>query len=257
MISGVFHKGSGLGNQLHRYVMTRVLAMDKGYDWGMEGTGNFKGHSFLNLDMGLIPDEIENWYEEKRVNNENGVDIRGYDWEGILTIKDNTSIDGEFQGEKYYEHHKYLINRWFSVEPIDLGENVCIISFRGGEYQYFPELFLTVDYWNRAIQTMIEINPDMIFRVVTDDVSLAQIFFPNYEISHEIGKDWRSVRYAKYLILSNSSFAIFPAWLNENACKIIAPWGWARHNKGYWALEQNKMKGWAYQKLNGRYEQFF
>ncbi len=27
MISGIFHQGSGIGNQLHRYVATKVLAL--------------------------------------------------------------------------------------------------------------------------------------------------------------------------------------------------------------------------------------
>lgn len=255
MVSGIFHLGSGTGNQLHRYVMTRVLAMDKDLDWGMNNPGYFKGHSFLNLDMGSEVEDIEHEYFEKRVNYADGSDIRGYDWEGIKNVQDNTVIDGEFQGEKYYEHHRNRIDSWLSVEPIDLGENVCIINFRGGEYQYFPDLFLTVDYWNQAIAKMVEINPTMVFRVVTDDPDLAQVFFPHYEIQHEIGKDWRSIRFAKYLILSNSSFAILPAWLNKGAY-IIAPWGWARHNKGYWALSQNKMKGWQYQKLDGTYEIF-
>lgn len=258
MIIGQFHQGSGLGNQLHRYVMTRVLAMDKGYDWGMLNWGYFKGHSLFTLEEGKTIDTSIPYktYIEKRINDKNGVDIRDYDWEGIQKIEDNTYIDGEFQGEKYYEHHKDKIDSWLKVEPLDLGDNVCIINFRGGEYQYFPELFLTIEYWNKAIETMLQINPNMIFRVVTDDVPLAEIFFPNYEIQHEISKDWRSIRYAKYLILSNSSFAILPAWLNTECKKIIAPWGWARHNLGFWALPQNKMKGWDYQKLDGTYETF-
>lgn len=247
MIIGQFFQGSGLGNQLHRYIMTRVLAMDKGYEWGILNPGNFKGHSFLDLDMGYpLDDTVQyNSYTEKRVDNTEGVDIRDYDWAGIKNVKDNTIIDGEFQGEKYYEHHRDLINRWLTVEPVDLGENVCIINFRGGEYQYFPDLFLTQKYWNDAIERMVALNQNMVFKVVTDDTALAQVFFPYYEIQHEIGKDWRSIRYAKYLILSNSSFAILPAWLNQEAY-VIAPWGWARHNKGFWALKQNKYKAWHY-----------
>lgn len=257
MIIGQFHQGSGIGNQLHRYVMTRILAMDKGYDWGMLNPGFFKGHTFLNLDIGSELDDSITYdeYYEKKIVNLHGTDVRGYDWDGILNIKDNTVIDGEFQGERYYEHHRDKIDSWLTVEPIDLGENVCIINFRGGEYQYFPELFLTLKYWNDAIERMLTINPNMIFRVVTDDVPLAQAFFPNYEISHDIGKDWRSIRYAKYLILSNSSFAILPAWLNTEAY-IIAPWGWARHNMEYWALEQNKMKGWNYIDKNNEIHNF-
>lgn len=256
MISGIYHSGSGLGNQLHRYVMTRVIALDKNYEFGMVNPMNFKGHSFLDLDIGLdvTQKEIDHVFHEKRVNNSKGVDIRGYDWE-IHNIPDRTVIDGEFQGELYYEHHRGLIDRWLKVEPLDLSENLCVIGFRGGEYSMFPDLFLGIEYWEKAMKKMREINPDMVFKVVTDDPELARMFFPEIEITHDIGRDWRHVRYAKYLILSNSSFFILPAWLNTEAY-VIAPWGWARHNLGYWALEQNKMKGWNYLKTNGTFETF-
>lgn len=269
MICTELWNGQGLGNQLHSYIMCRVLAMDKNTEWGVSHTERFKGLSFMNLEFGLpviggttvyeggnpeqLPDGVSNFYREKKIENNEAADIRNYDWEGINNIRDNTKIEGLWQGEKYYEHHRERIDSWLEVEPIDLGDNVCIINFRGGEYTIFPDLFLTKEYWNRAIAHMLSLNPNMIFRVVTDDVETARLFFPHYEIQHEIGKDWRSIRYAKYLILSNSSFAILPAWLNKEAY-VIAPWGWARHNVGYWALEQNKMRGWKYQKLDGAYE---
>lgn len=257
MICGKFHTGSGLGNQLHRMVMVRCLAMDKDFDWGMDCIGDFKGFSlFRNMYFGSPVEGIEDFYLEPPKVNEFGTDVRDYDWKGINAIKDNTFVDGEFQGYKYYEHHINNIDRWLAVEPLEMSDRLCIINFRGGEYQYFPELFLTIDYWNTAIETMLKVRPDMHFKVVTDDVDLARIFFPKNEIEHDIEKDWRSIRYAKYLILSNSSFAILPAWLNEDCKKTIAPWGWARHNIGYWALEQNKMPGWDYQRLNGTYETF-
>lgn len=242
MISGIFHHGSGIGNQLHRYVMTRVLALDKGLDFGMVSPHLFRGHSFMNLDMGREVEGIEYQYLEKRTNNKDGVDVRSYDWNGINHIKDKTFIDGEFQGEKYFEHHIGRIREWLKVEPLDLDDDTCVINFRGGEYTLFPDLFLTIDYWNLAIEKMVGINPHVRFRVVTDDVDMARMFFPNYEISHNIGEDWRSIRYAKYLILSNSSFAILPALLNERAEEIIAPKHWARRNKGYWALAYNQYK---------------
>lgn len=51
MIVGIIHKGSGLGDSLFTYIATRVIAMDKGYDFGFVGIENFKGH-FLNLEWG-------------------------------------------------------------------------------------------------------------------------------------------------------------------------------------------------------------
>lgn len=261
MIVGTFWKGSGLGNQLHRYVMTRVIAADKGFKFGMEYPENFKGSSFLNLDMGEtvipgnyqyegagpteMPKGIERYYAEQKKVNKEGTDVRSYDWQ-LLNIEDNTKIDGEFQGEKYFEHRMDEIDQWLKVEPKEMPDDLCVIGFRGGEFSLFPELFLTIDYWQEGIDRMLHINPKMRFQVVTDDPILAQQYFPAFDVTHEIGSDWRSIRYAKYSIISNSSFYILPSLLNKDSKKIIAPRYWARRNRGYWALPYNEYKKFEY-----------
>jgi hypothetical protein len=251
MIAGTFHQGSGLGNQLHRYVATRVCALDKGYDWSMmynpDGSGKprgFKGSSFMNLDTGLTAGLIwshlhyrinPNRFQEKKIL-ENGLDIRGYDPE-FNFIEDNTLIEGEFQDERYWGHREKEVNEWLKVEPIEIPDDVCVIGFRGGEYSVYPELFLTPEYWAEGIKMMREINPEMKFEVHTDDIILAKQFFPDFKVIHDIGINWRSMRYAKYAIIANSSFYIFPRWLRNGI--TIAPRYWARHNIGVWALQQN------------------
>lgn len=246
MIASIFHNGSGLGNQLHSYVMARVLALDKGTKFGMLQPENFKGASFMRLDMGMPVKGIVHEYHEKKVCNESGHDIRGYDWKGLLNVHDNTLIDGYFQGEKYYTHHGDKVRNWLKVEPLEIPPYVCIINFRGGEYVGVPDLFLPQSYWDNAIDKMRKINSDMIFEVHTDDSATAEQFFPDFKIVQDIEINWRAIRYAPYLILSNSSFAIFPALLNEKVRKIIAPLYWAGHNKGYWQLEQNQYKKFTY-----------
>ncbi len=241
MIAGIFHQGSGLGNQLHRYVMTRVLAKDMNTHFGMENPNNFKGSSFMKLDMGQQITGIQHNYTEPRILHPDGSDIRDYDW-NIKNIDNNTLIDGEFQGENYYKHRLGEIREWLSVSPLDIPENRCVINFRGGEYVYVKDLFLSHHYWDKAIEMMRDINPNMKFQVHTDDTETARSFFPDFEIIQDIGINWRSVRYAHYLILSNSSFAILPALLNENVKMIIAPKYWAGYNKCYWQLRQNNYK---------------
>src|SRR3990167_7441902 len=144
MIAGIFHQGSGLGNQLFRYVATRVLALDKGYEFGMGNPHLFKGYEFMKLDMG-IPTEIVSAdlkrFNEKKIV-ENGVDIRSYDPE-INFVEDNTIIDGELQDERYFGHRMKEINKWLKVELMNLPNDLCVIGFRGGEYSIFPDLFLT------------------------------------------------------------------------------------------------------------------
>jgi len=185
MIFGVFHQGSGLGNQLHRYVATRVLALDKGYEWSMiykdDGSNKphgFKGGSFMKIEWPKANDQTYHsypvWNEKKVV--EDGVDIRGYDPE-INFVEDNTIIDGEFQDERYWAHREKEVDEWLKVEPIDIPDDVCVIGFRGGEFTVFPDLFLDVDYWLQGVNMMLDINPNMKFEVHTDDPITAQQMF--------------------------------------------------------------------------------
>ena len=239
MIIGLFHPGSGLGNMLHRYIMLRCLALDKGLKFGMVAPENFKGKDFMNLDMGEpVPFKYHTEMPagkvvvecDWRVFEENNLGNSDYDWKGINSIEDNTIVDGEFQGEMYFYHHLREIKQWLKVKLWHAPPDLCVINFRGGEYKYFPELYLMKDYWDLAISKMLEIDPFMKFEVHTDDPVEAAKFFPEYNIIHNIGQNWRAVRFARYLILSNSSFAILPAILNKNAKKIIAPKGWNKRN---------------------------
>lgn len=247
MIIGIFHSGSGLGNQLARYVMTRVKALDMGVDFGMACPENFKGQSFMNLDMGKpVPFKTHTEMPAGKVIVESEWPLYQEDPFNPVydfIIKDNTIIDGEFQGEQYFEHRRKEIDEWLRVEPLDMPDDLCIIGFRGGEYR-FTNWFLPQSYWNTAMRMMADKGVKH-FRVVTDDPETASRFFPGIEITHEIGMDWRQVRYAKNLIIANSSFFIFPAWLNERA-HVISPNFWAGYNQGKWHLSQNEYKRFNY-----------
>lgn len=245
MIAGIFHQGSGLGNQLHRYVMTRVLVLDKGVDFGMLYPTHFKGTSFMNLDLGKSVELGLTLWNENKVVNEYGDDLRPYDW-SIKEVPDNVIIDGEFQGEKYYEHRLKEINEWLKVEPLEMPDDLCIIGFRGGEYVNVPGLFLPEEYWQKAIEIMKLKYPGIKFEVHTDDVETAKKFFPDFMCIHDIGLNWRSIRYAKHLIIANSSFYILPSLLNTDVKEVIAPKYWAGYNKGFWQLEQNVYKKFTY-----------
>jgi len=270
MIAGTFHSGSGIGNQLARLVMTRVIALDHGYEWGMLYPQNCKVNHFMKLDMGepvifanadqgypypepeRMSEAITQNYFEKKVVNEQGVDIRGYD-EGVKDIPNNTLIDGEFQGEDYYKHHLDLIRQWLDTEYLDLADDICVINIRGGEYRAFPDLILPKIYFDRAIVEMKKINPQMRFEIHTDDEEYARSMFPQYPVTHNVSLNWRSIRYAKYLILNNSSFSILPSLLNEDLRLCIAPKYHARHNvsDGYWALAQNIYDSYTYMDRDG------
>lgn len=233
MIAGIFHQGSGLGNQLHRYVGTRIIAEERGEKHSMIAPGLFKGKHFLNLEM--EPNNIKYTIEEPsgRVIPETDIEV----------------LDGEFQKESDFIHYIKDIRKWLSTPPLPNqksleGGKICVINFRGGEYVGHP-VFLPKNYWLLAIDTILEEGPEIEFEVHTDDPITARQFFPNHPIVSDMEINWRSIRHAKYLILSNSSFAILPALMNENAI-IIAPQYWSGYNTGVWPKEENKYERFTY-----------
>ena len=113
MIYGLIHPGSGIGNQLHRYLMTRVLAEDTKSKWGMVGQEYWKAN-FIKCDLGAdLPHRVQypegrirvdspiRHFQEKRVS-EDGIDISPYDPE--INFVTEGVIDGEFQDERYFKH---------------------------------------------------------------------------------------------------------------------------------------------------------
>ncbi len=252
MISGIFHKGSGLGNQLHRYIAVRCLALEKNYDWGMVAAENFKGSSFMHIDIGNSIFAYHTEMPAGKVVCDMGIPL----WEEktnyynpeLNFIEDETIIDGEFQDERYFERYMREIDEWLMVEPLEIPDNVCVIGFRGREYYSDPNLGLPREYYEQAIIEILKINPQMIFEIHTDDPNLAERVFAgifyNPKIVYDMEINWRSVRYAKYAIIANSSFYILPRLLNKGL--TIAPRYWARRNIGEWSMPQNYYRQFTY-----------
>ncbi len=225
----IFHAGSGLGNMLHRYIAVRMLAKAKKGGFGVVAPDLFRGSSFLKINMGAsVMDYKVEFPSGKTTPN---VDLN--------------ILDGEFQNSIIWSKMIHWVRDWLKVEPLDMPDNLCVINFRGGEYKLFPELYLPKEYWDLAIDIMKNADKDMKFEVHTDDPEEARKFFPDYPIVSDIGLNWRSIRYAKYIILSNSSFAILPASLG-NADRIIAPKYWARYNTKEWINPDNSTYDFHY-----------
>lgn len=275
MIGTEFLKGQGLGNQLFCYVSARCMAEDLGYEFGTAGQEQLKCMYFMELELGAPILDMTAYHtyreREERIylrscahDMVHGCYVAGAD-EKLLhmqreAIADNTIIYGNMQSEAYFEHHKEEIKHWLRVKAeYDSHEytrdNLCIINIRGGEYTDNRALFLRRKYWLDAMKNMKRLRSDMEFIAVTDDVEAANRILPEVKAFHfELAKDYATIKNARYLILSNSSFAFFPAFTSETAEKVIAPKYWARHNvsDGYWASEQNIYEGFWYQDRSGR-----
>ncbi|CAB4143002.1 hypothetical protein UFOVP450_53 [uncultured Caudovirales phage] len=281
MITTEFYHGQGFGNQLAVYITTRAIALRNGYEFGFTGLENFgdrryndKGVYFMDLDLGKEVDSstITNHYREKetRIKLQHshhdatiGCDVRIID-EDLINVADNTKVDGVLQGEDYFYEYKQDIKRWLELKPeYDerkfTSDNICVLNIR--DYENDPTLFLGREYWIRAINHMLSINPKMEFVIITEAPEMSKRLLP--ELAHsvyhfDIARDYAVVKNARWLILSNSSFAYFPALTNEEARLIIAPKYWARHNvsDGYWACGYNICRDFTYMDRAGNLQTY-
>tara|TARA_Y100001963_G_C6764167_1_gene441294 strand:- start:731 stop:1636 length:906 start_codon:yes stop_codon:yes gene_type:complete len=269
MIVNELYNGSGLGNQLWRYAVTRAIALNNGYEFGIMNPHKFKASGIIDLDCGnevvggtgpeggppsVLPEGITSYYVEKTlIHPQFNCDCRLYDPD-LANVADNTKIDGNMEAEKYLEGHKDKVREWFKIKD---GKNlqalakndICILNFRGGEYVGISDLFLPKFYWENAMKIMKQKNPEMKFKVVTDDPRTAKMMLPELDVYHYNGDiDWVLVRNARNIIMSNSSFAWIPTWINDEVLNVIAPKYWGKHNvsDGFWAQGDSLTKGWDY-----------
>jgi len=247
------------GNHIFQYVLLRSVAERKNFEWGFTNNiyrdyfGGKPQLDFFDLDYGQPVEGIEQEYQEKYITLNGHTNIYFYDT--FKDLQDNSKLVGFWQTEKYFDKEK--VRKWLKYKPeieekfqdIDIPENLCIINVRGGEYKLLPEVLLPLSYWNGAINHMLRVNKSIQFAVITDDVPYASSLFPQFKCYHySIAMDYYIINKVRYLILSNSSFPWFAAWLNENAKFIIAPKYWARYNisDGFWANGNIFTKGWMY-----------
>lgn len=269
MIGTEFLPGQGLGNRLFCYVTARCAALERGCDFATAGR-QYLDADFLRLDMGIEvrdPGQLEHYQEkEERIylptsvhDMVHGCYVAGAD-PGVLQVSDNTLLYGNLQSETYFAAHRAQIREWLCVDPaLDSHEytadDLCVLNMRGSEYADDPALYLPRKYWTDAMALMRREHPGMRFMVVTEDTQTAQKLLPEIPAFHfGPAGDYVAVKNARYLIISNSSFAFFPAYTSDTVRKVIAPKYWARHNvsDGYWASEQNIYEDFLYMDRHGR-----
>lgn len=269
MICSEFYNGSGLGNQLWSYVLTRIIADKKNCPFSIISRERFKGHDFMHLDFGeqlvggsspeggpptSLPNGIKHYYREKKeVLRGTNIDISRTDY-GLLNISTETKIDGNFQSTKYLEGYRDKVREWLGIKSNPLQHDICVINFRGGEYVGIKDVFLPQKYWDYAVANMRLVDPNLKFLVITDDKKTAKQFFPDFPVRHlGIEGDYLAIYNASYLILANTSFAFFPAWTGI-AKKIIAPKYWAQYNlsNGYWSTSDIISDNFTYLDREGK-----
>jgi hypothetical protein len=258
-----------LGNHMWQYAVCRAIAEKLGYSWGIDSSpthdyNNGKNQMyFMDVDFGLPIEGItQDFHEEWQFyqGEYEHVFVTMLD-KKVYEIQDNTRMIGHngafggiYQCEDYIIDRKEDVKKWFKINEnhsnnyneklkelgIVLDDDLCIINFRGGEYRTLSNVILRKEYWKDSINHMLSLNNNMKFLIVTDDIECAKTFMPfDIQAIHiDIGFDFYVVNQAKWLIISNSTFSWWAAWLNDKAKKILAPKYFISHNlsDGYWSV---------------------
>lgn len=157
-------------------------------------------------------------------------------------INNNILFDGFFQSEDYFVHLKEEILQQFEIKPVyqqqfkSLKKHIFVkeviaLHIRRSDYIFFGNddigginVALPIDYYKKSLSLIKnKENYNIIF--ISDDIEFVKNEFGNnfnyyYENNSEI-IDFQLLMNANILIIANSTFSWWAAWLNKKDDKII------------------------------------
>lgn len=267
-----FRDGQGLGNQLW-LLFTAIYLTDKlKRVLKIRNIQKFKGKALIdknflkdikifnskdiNLDWTVIEafPYVELSSKEKIYFQENN------DFIEIVKLFSHVEISGNFQSINLLPEPKKALKYFHNFTYDDLfysQKGICIINIRGGDYLGIKKSpCVEIEYFLNAMNYVKNLVKDVKFFIVTDDYDYAGIILPNVKIiKGNLEDDFKNLYLAKYLILSNSSFAFFPTFISPNLRFAIAPYRWAASNKKVknkaWFSPHNYSKKFIFMGNNG------
>lgn len=174
-----------------------------------------------------------------------------------LTQTGNLYYDGYWQTAKYYEGHRQEILNLFRFSPLvddknkhyasllDEQDSVAI-HVRRGDYlkSAFFRGICEIDYYTKAITLAKERLTDPVFFIFSNDMAWCkanlldviganEVFFVDNNKGEQSYRDMQLMSMARCMIIANSSFSWWAAYLNEREDSIvIAPSRWANLDRG-------------------------
>lgn len=230
MISCTFN--GRLGNNLFQIATAISLAKKSGDGLILpEKTwAGHRGYRYADLSMfdyGFLrgETECENQYDEKNFLYEE------------IPVKNNLKLSGFFQSWKYFEDVKHdLLNKYFTpskmvssrLDQIPVSKKSLGISVRRGDYLMLQNnhCVLSTDYYQSCINKYFG-DVDQVYVFSDDQEWCKQVFGEGATFVNEsVGVQLFLMARMKNLILSNSTFAWWGAYLNQQDGVIVAPNPW-------------------------------
>jgi hypothetical protein len=235
-----------LGNQMFQYASLRGIASNNNLDWAIPSRQEFGSRYPLRSSI-YDCFELESHTDKNIIVSQPTAVFpeRHYHFDDSLynNCPDGIDLNGYFQTEKYFEHIKDSIKKDFTfkkeireraeplLENFDKKSTVIVhvrrTDYVGNDLHHFN---IPPSYYS-AVLNGINWKKDVIF--ISDDIEWCKLQpeflnIPNVSFSSESPYvDLCLMTMCGTVIMANSSFSWWGAWLNENKDKtIIAPSKW-------------------------------
>jgi len=199
---------------------------------------------------------------------QNSTGIFAYN-DDIFNVKGNGYFEGVWQSIRYFEAVRDKLQAIFShPEPNDynrkmirniLDDNSVGIHVRRGDYLSLPAFcgICGVEYYKKGIDEVLKDGKEYTFYIFSNDMKwcenhIAPLVGSNKieYVSGNIGEnscwDMFLMTYCKDLIIANSSFSWWGAFLSKSVNRVIAPYPWLNRD----CIMENYMDGWIKIKSN-------
>lgn len=166
-------------------------------------------------------------------------------------LKSKGLFEGFFQSVEYFQEYEQLVRSEFKLKQVLLerfSQNKIFQQIKGGEwatvhirlgdyekYKIFGKhkVSLPIDYYTYAINKYIEKKSTIL--ILSNDINQCKkIFSDNYNYVYSdstMTDDFQFLQHSKLMILSNSSFAWWAAYLRKDqSAQVIAPNNWLGYN---------------------------
>lgn len=155
-----------------------------------------------------------------------------------ICIQDNTILNGIFGSWKYFETIKdEICNKYFlpaekiidKLNKYTVSDNSLGISVRRGDFLNLQHhhCVLSIDYYQDVLNEYFQNNIDSIY-IFSDDIKWCKSIFGKevYYVEDIPEVQLFLMTKMKHFVMSNSTFAWWGAYLNQNNGVIIAPDPW-------------------------------
>lgn len=233
-----------LGNQMFQYAALKGIAANNGYDWCIPSPDTF---GTLDVNVRSSDTTLHSCFKLNSAKNfqlisGDTVDELFFHFDDNLFnhCKDNISLNGYYQSEKYFKHIEDEIREDFTFNDdiMKLAEqflfkigssDIISLHIRRGDYlNYSHHPNQSLEYYSKSLEQFDDNLPVMIFSDDPNWVKEQSLFSPDrFLISDNNATEFDLclMSLCSYSIIANSSFSWWGAWLAKSK-KTIAPKNW-------------------------------